>query len=107
MIKISILYPNLKDGRFDMDYYLNKHMPMAIDLVSTHPGYRGVSVERGLVVNASDAPPTYIVMCHFLFDSFEDFRAAFDPHTVVFREDVPKYTDIKATVQFSEVALSG
>jgi len=30
MIKISILYPNT--GRFDMDYYLNTHMPRSIVL---------------------------------------------------------------------------
>lgn len=30
MIKISILYPNRKGNRFDMNYYLNIHMPMSI-----------------------------------------------------------------------------
>ena len=28
MIKVSVLYPNTEGSRFDMDYYVNKHMPM-------------------------------------------------------------------------------
>lgn len=28
MIKVSVLYPNHVAGRFDMTYYLEKHMPM-------------------------------------------------------------------------------
>ena len=49
MIKISILYPNT--GRFDMDYYLNTHMPHSIESLGKGKGYRGVSVERGLAKN--------------------------------------------------------
>ena len=30
MIKVSILYPNKPGSRFDMNYYLANHMPMAI-----------------------------------------------------------------------------
>ncbi len=37
MIKISILYPNKKGSRFDMDYYLNTHMPMSIGRLSEAP----------------------------------------------------------------------
>jgi uncharacterized protein (TIGR02118 family) len=28
MVKISVLYPNGKDTRFNMDYYCSRHMPM-------------------------------------------------------------------------------
>lgn len=107
MDKISILYPNLKDHHFDMEYYVNKHMRMTIDLLSIHPGYRGVSVERGLHSGAPDLPVTYIVMCHFLFDSYANFKAAFDPHTELLRGDIPNYTDIKPVFQVSEVVMSG
>jgi hypothetical protein len=48
MIKISILYPNGKNTRFDIGYYIDKHMPLAIELLSAHPGFNGVSVEHGL-----------------------------------------------------------
>lgn len=28
MIKISVYYPNSSDVRFDMNYYVSKHLPM-------------------------------------------------------------------------------
>jgi hypothetical protein len=48
MTKISILYPNHKSSRFDMRYYVETHMPLAIRLLGSQPGYQGVSVEPGI-----------------------------------------------------------
>ncbi|MEQ1543442.1 EthD family reductase [Methyloglobulus sp.] len=72
MLKISILYPNTKGSRFDLPYYVDTHMPMSIKLLSTHPGFKGVSVERGLSGGIPGTNAAYIAMCHFLFDSVED-----------------------------------
>ncbi len=106
MIKVSILYPNKPDGRFDMDYYLTKHMPLSIKLLSAAPGYQGVSVERGLGGGTPDAPPTYVAMCHYLFDTVDAFLAAFMPQASVLQGDMPNYTNIETIIQFSEVAIS-
>ena len=106
MIKVSILYPNKPDGHFDMDYYLNRHMPMSIELLSAAPGYRGVSVERGLGGGAPDAPPTHIAMCHYLFDTVESFMAVFIPNSPILQGDMPNYTDIESIIQISEVVIS-
>lgn len=103
MIKVSIFYPNKKGSRFDVDYYLNTHIPMAIDLFSKHPGFKGVSVDRGIGGGAPDTEPTYLIMCHFLFDTFESFLEAFTPNRATLRSDVPNYTDIETIVQVSEV----
>jgi uncharacterized protein (TIGR02118 family) len=78
--KISILYPNAKGTRFDFAYYLEKHMPLAIRLMGEAPGYQGVSVERGVAGGAPGSDPEYAAMCHFLFDSAQDFAAAFAVH---------------------------
>jgi uncharacterized protein (TIGR02118 family) len=107
MIKISILYPNDPGVRFDMGYYIDTHMPLSIGLLSAHPGFKGVSVERGLggAVQGTDA--VYIAMCHFLFNSAEDFMAAFMPHAEVLQGDMPNYTDIEPVIQISEILISG
>ena len=106
MIKISILYPNTKGSRFDMAYYLEKHIPMSIRLLSSHPGFKGVTVEKGLAGAAPGSEPAFIAMCHFLFESPEAFMAAFTPHAPALQGDIPNYTDVTPVIQFSEVLIS-
>jgi len=106
MIKISILYPNNKGARFNISYYVETHMPMAIRLLGAHPGFDGVSVERGLGGVAPGSEPTYIAMCHLFFNSVEDFLAAFTPNAEAFQGDMPNYTDIEPVIQISEVLIS-
>jgi uncharacterized protein (TIGR02118 family) len=106
MTKISILYPNHKGSRFDLRYYMETHMPLSIELLSAHPGFKGVSVERGLGGAEPGTDPAYVGMCHFLFESVEDFMAAFLPHAPRLQGDMPNYTDIKPVIQVSEVLIS-
>lgn len=106
MIKISILYPNNPSTRFDVRYYIDTHMPLSIGLLSAHPGFKGVSVERGLGGAMPGTGAAYIAMCHFLFDSTEDFMTAFTPHTAELQGDMPNYTDIEPIIQVSEVLIS-
>lgn len=105
MIKVSILYPNKKGSRFDFSYYIETHMPMSIGFFSAHPGYRGVSVEHGLGGGIPGTEATYIALCHFLFDSTENFIAAFTPHAATLQGDMPNYTDIEPVIQFSQVLI--
>jgi uncharacterized protein (TIGR02118 family) len=106
MTRISILYPNKEGARFDMRYYVYTHMPLSIELLSAHPGFKGVSVERGLCGTGSGAEAAFVAICHFLFDSIEDFIAAFTPHAARLQGDMPNYTDIEPVIQFNEVLIS-
>ena len=40
MIRVSAMYPAGPDTRFDLDYYLSKHTPMAIVKTSHSIGVR-------------------------------------------------------------------
>jgi uncharacterized protein (TIGR02118 family) len=106
MTRISILYPSVAGSRFDFEYYAKTHMPMSIRLLSAHPGFRGVSVERGLGGAEPGSAPPYVAMCHFLFASIEDFMSAFGPNAAVLQGDMPNYTDIAPVIQFNEVLIS-
>lgn len=106
MIKISILYPNNKGSRFDLRYYIDKHMPMAIGLLSAYPGFRGVSVEHGLGGGITGTEAAYVAMCHYQFDSVENFMAAFTPHAAALQGDMPNCTDIEPDIQVNEVLIS-
>ena len=106
MIKISIMYPNDQGSRFDLRYYVETHMPRSIELLSAHPGFKGVSVEHGLGGAMPGTNATYVAMCHFQFDSIESFMAAFMPHAAELQGDMPNYTDIEPVIQFNEVLIS-
>lgn len=106
MIRISILYPNSEGARFDLRYYVETHMPMSIKLLGAHAGFKGVSVEQGLGGPVPGSAPAYIAMCHFLFNSIEDFLAAFMPNAATLQGDMPNYTDIEPVIQFNEVLIS-
>ncbi len=101
MVKINILYPN--QGKFDMDYYLGAHMPRSIQLLGAGKGYRGVSVERGLSGPAPGSAPAFVAMCHFQFDTVEDFAAVFMPNAAELKGDMANYTAIEPVIQINEI----
>jgi uncharacterized protein (TIGR02118 family) len=106
MIKVSILYPDREQYRFEWEYYVNTHMPMSMALLGQHAGYRGVSVERGITGRDPGSRPCFVAMCHFTFTSVDDFVQAFTPHAGVLERDLSNYTDIQPNIQFSEVAIT-
>ena len=105
MTKISILYPNREGARFDFSYYVRTHMPLSIDLLCAHRGFRGVSVERGVGGPQPGSAAAFVAMCHFTFASAEDFIEAFTPHASRLQSDMPNYTDIAPVIQFNEVLM--
>jgi uncharacterized protein (TIGR02118 family) len=101
MIKVSVFYPNKQGAKFDMNYYLTKHMPMVAS--KTGKACKGWSVEQGLAGGAPGQPATYVAMGHLLYDSVEAFQAAFNPHAAEIMADIPNYTDLQPLLQISEV----
>lgn len=104
MIHVTVLYPLQEGARFDMDYYLNRHIP----LVETRlqGAVKKVIVEKGLGGAAPGTPPAYTVVSHLAFDSVEAFNAAFAPHAAELLADIPNYTDLEPVFQISEVVES-
>ncbi len=103
MIKVSILYRNPPGSWFDMDYYVDTHMPMSIQMLGD--ALKGVTVEHGLRGMEPESKPAYIAMCHLFFDSIEAFLSAYLPHAESIRGDIPCYTDIEPIIQYSEVKM--
>jgi uncharacterized protein (TIGR02118 family) len=105
MIKVSILYPHSASAHFDFDYYIQRHMPRSIELLSAHPGFRAVSVERGVGGAEPGSAPSYTAACFYTFDTIESFLAAFMPHAAELQADITNYTDIVPQVQFNEILI--
>jgi len=105
MVMISMLYPNKNGSKFELEYYINTHMPMSIERLSTHAGFKGVSVVRGMGGGMPGSEPAYVAMCQYLFDSLEDFLAAFNPHAAFLQADMVNYTDMQPIIQISAVEI--
>ena len=41
MIKLTVMYPNLKGSHFDWDYYINVHIPLAKERFRRNTPSRG------------------------------------------------------------------
>ncbi len=104
MIKVSVLYPNKPGSHFDMNYYVAKHMPLAIKRLGS--GLRKTEVDAGLQGTAPGEPPAFFGGCQFYFDSIEAFVKAWGPVAAEVTADIPKYTDVAPLIQFNEVKLS-
>lgn len=103
MTKVSVMYANGEGKTFDMDYYVNKHLPMVGSLLGD--SLKGATVEKGLgsVEPGSSAP--FLGMGNMYFDSVEDFANSFGPNAETIMGDLPNFTNAEPVVQISEVMI--
>lgn len=91
---VCALYPNTQGAKFDMDYYLSIHMPLA-EKAWTKAGLLKWDVTEPKP-NADGTPPKYRILTVMTFESEEAWvtSSSLPESTEVFA-DIPKYTDIK------------
>ena len=103
MIKVSVMYPNNKDAKFDLDYYCNTHIPLAIELIGE--ALKKGEVDAGIGGALPGEAPTFVAMTHMTFESVETFQAAFAPHAEKIMGDLPNFTNIQPKIQISEIKI--
>lgn len=101
MIKVSVYYPRGENKKFDMTYYVTRHIPMVVAKLGS--ALKKVEVDEGLAGGAPNSPPPFAGVGHLYFESVEAFQNAFGPHTREIMSDVPNYTDITPVIQISAV----
>jgi uncharacterized protein (TIGR02118 family) len=103
MVKITILYPNEPGKRFDVEYYLNTHMPMSARLLG--PAIKAISAEIGIPGPGPQDTAPFAAICGFTCETVDDFMQAFNPVAGELQGDIPRYTDIKPVIQISEIRI--
>jgi uncharacterized protein (TIGR02118 family) len=103
MIRVSVLYPKTDGAKFDMDYYLKKHMPMVKRKLGA--AMKGATVEKGVSGGAPGTPAAYGVIAHLTFDSVDAFNKAMAPAANEIMGDIPNYTTIAPVMQISEIVM--
>jgi uncharacterized protein (TIGR02118 family) len=103
MIKVSVLYPNGDGNKFDMDYYLEKHVPMVSKLLGDT--VKSVTVEQGLGGAEPGSPAAFLTMANMYFNTMDDFANSFGPNAGTIMGDLPNFTNTQPTVQISKVLM--
>lgn len=103
MIKVTVLYPNAPSARFDMQYYVTRHMPMVREKCA--PECRSIAAEAGLAGGIPGSAAPYIAVGHLTFDSLAAFTRSFVPHATEILADIPNYTNTKPVIQIGEITL--
>ena len=103
MIRVSVMYPYTEGKKFDIDYYSDKHIPLCLENFGA--ACKGVTVDQGLGGAEPGSKPSFVGMCHFLFDSADTFQGAMTPHAEAIMGDIPNYTDIQPIIQISQVKM--
>ncbi len=101
MINVSVQYPRRDGAKFDMEYYCAKHIPLLRERYGS--ALKDVTVLQGMVGGLGDGPSPNVASAHLVFDSVEDFQAAFRPHAEEILADVANYTDISPVLEISEI----
>jgi uncharacterized protein (TIGR02118 family) len=101
MIRVTVLYANDPNKRFDMDYYRNKHMKLVGEKLGA--SLLRAEVDKGLGSAPPGTPAPFVAVGHLYFNSLDDFQKAFMAGAAEIMADVPNYTDIQPQIQISEV----
>ncbi|MDI1447432.1 EthD family reductase [Polyangium sp. 6x1] len=100
MYRVTVLYPHEEGKRFDLDYYVQKHVPLVKSLLGPF-GLKSAEVAEGLPRNGAPAP--FVVIMGMEFDAIENFQRGIAQHGREINADLPHYTDLKPVLQISRI----
>lgn len=101
MVLITVSYPAGANTRFDLDYYLSKHIPLLRQRWEPL-GLTNVQVVRGMA-KVDGSAVDFQMMALITFDSMASFQSAAAAHGPEIIGDIPNFTDTQAGVQINEV----
>jgi uncharacterized protein (TIGR02118 family) len=104
MIRVTVSYPTTPGARFDLDYYMQKHMPLVAGLLSKF-GMTGYSVSKGLAGFAPGSPAEFMITAQLNIDTMEHLQAGMAAESATIMADIPNYTDIAPHIQIDEVLV--
>jgi len=102
MVRISVYYPTSEGKKFDHDYFVNQHMKLVRDRLTSF-GLARTEVDKGLVGGAPGAPAPYIAIGYVYFHSLDGFQKGMGQHGKEIMGDIANYTNIQPQMQISEI----
>jgi uncharacterized protein (TIGR02118 family) len=100
MIKLTVLYPNTPDLKFDKEYYVNKHGQLLTDLLGD--AIISSDVNMG-IAGAPDTPAPYVVIANMVLNLWSRLNILFGANAEKIMADLPNFTNVQPQVQISEL----
>ena len=100
-ITITVLYPNTKGSRFDVEYYVHSHIPLVEERWGDK-GLTSVKLLKGAGTADPATPPPYQVIAVPGFESLQAFQAAAKESGAAVMGDIANFTDVTPIVQINE-----
>jgi len=101
MVRATFSYANGPSTHFDLDYYVERHLPLARRLLNPVR----VEVDRGVSGEERDSAPRYTCVAHLFFATLEDYYEALEAHGDELGRDIPNYTNAELDILVSEMVL--
>ena len=100
----TVLYENVDDATFDLDYYMAKHMPLVEEK------FKPFGIKGWRVLKAVGTPfggkPLYSVIANLEFDAADQFRAAVAAEGGMVFGDVPNFSNKDSVVVIGDLVGS-
>jgi len=101
MIKLTVMYPNSADLKFDKEYYTTKHSQLLSELLGD--AIKASDINIGISGASPEQAAPYVLITNLVFESMETFQQSFGPNAEAILADLPNFTNVQPQVQISEV----
>ena len=101
---VTVLYENVADATFDLDYYMATHMPLVDERFKPY-GLKGWRVLKAVGTPTGDSP-AYNIIATLEFDAADQFRAAVAAEGGPVFGDVPNFSNKSPVVVIGDLVGS-
>jgi uncharacterized protein (TIGR02118 family) len=102
MYKITVMYPNAEDKKFDMKYYQEKHMPMMRSILGKT--LKKLHIDKGIKSSFDpNATVPFLAIGYLYVSDLEEYNKKIMANIDRIRSDFANYYNGAPTVQISEV----
>src|ERR1041384_4987573 len=106
MIRVTVLFPKTSDSYFDMNYYVNKHVPMTKAKLQSLGFALEAQVDEGVGRVTPGEPAPYAAIGYLIFEKIEDLQNGLATHGAEIMSDIPNFTNVQPQIQIGSIVLS-
>jgi uncharacterized protein (TIGR02118 family) len=101
MISVMVLYPNKPGSRFDLDYYVSRHLRLVRERLEPM-GMRSMTYIAEAALDPSAGPQPYRLVADLRFDDMAATRRALAAHGPETQADIANFTDVAPVILIGE-----